>query len=243
MQTDRLPAFLLARRSEASVSPLVTVNSAREIGVRGIRFRPSTPLARTRTVFNTLGDVYSTPSPSHVDSLGLATVSDLKNACEIDAGALLNVGDTPPLTSTSSPALLRFDTDSRGPPSDVAERIASHAATIFAFDVAFSTTLPTLSTSLNSMLSTHSSPPSPSAWPCSSNVVASPLDDVADAFDVALLDALDVAVATLAICVAALIEHRRPLSSRGVDYRSTTLKNHSSTPPLAPASSNGKECR
>ncbi|KAL1711473.1 hypothetical protein EV715DRAFT_298058 [Schizophyllum commune] len=157
----------------------------------------------------------------HVDSLGLATVSDLKNACEIDAGALLNVGDTPPLTSTSCPALLRFDTDSRGPPSDVPERIASHAATIFAFDVAL---LDDASDAFDvTQLDAFNALVAPLSLRVAVLVERSTLlDDVADAFDVALLDALDVAVATLAICVAALIERRWARRARRTSSSTTT---------------------
>ncbi|KAL1711286.1 hypothetical protein EV715DRAFT_268670, partial [Schizophyllum commune] len=159
-------------------------------------------------------------SSSDVDSLGLATVSDLKNACEIDVGALLNVGDTPPLTSTSSPALLRFDTDSRGPPSDVAERIASHAATIFAFDVAL------LDDASDASGVTQLDAFNALVAPLSLRVAVlvercCPLDNVADAFDVALLDALDVAVA---ICVAALIERRRANRSSATTNRSPRVR-------------------
>ncbi|KAI5821807.1 hypothetical protein K523DRAFT_358931 [Schizophyllum commune Tattone D] len=65
--------------------------------------------------------------------------------------------------------------------------VVSHAATIFAFDVAL-------------------------------------LDDAADASDVARLDALDAAIATLALCVAALVEHR--WVRRAQRYSSSAARQH-----------------
>ncbi|KAL1697804.1 hypothetical protein EV121DRAFT_297921 [Schizophyllum commune] len=137
------------------------------------------------------------------------------------AKVLLDIGDTPPLTSTSSPALPRFDTDVRAPPSNdpgCTQRPSRYPSLLpitpppsSPSTLPFSTTLPTLPTSLNSTPSTLSIAPSPPSLSRASNVGGNPLDDVADAFNVALLDALDAldaAVATLALCVAALIEHR-----------------------------------
>ncbi|KAL1711467.1 hypothetical protein EV715DRAFT_298066 [Schizophyllum commune] len=134
-------------------------------------------------------------------------VSDPGSACKIDARTVLNVGVMAPLTSTSLPALPRFDTNVRAPTSNVLERTQRPSRYPPSSPITpppslpsmaiFSTTLPTLPTSLNSTPSTPSIAPSP---PCfrahpTSATTGSPLDDVADAFNVALLDELDAAVA------------------------------------------------
>ncbi|KAL1711468.1 hypothetical protein EV715DRAFT_298064 [Schizophyllum commune] len=153
-------------------------------------------------------------------------ISDPAGACKIDARTVLNVGDTPLLTSTSSPALPCFDTDVRAPTFNVLERTRRPSRRPPSSPVTpppsspstspFSTTLPTLSTSLNPTPSTPSIAPSPPCYRAhpTSVTLASPLDNLADTFDVALLDAFDVALlaaldAAIALCVAALTEHRR----------------------------------
>ncbi|KAL1724613.1 hypothetical protein EV714DRAFT_278498 [Schizophyllum commune] len=165
-------------------------------------------------------------------------VSDPAGACKIDARTVLNVGDTAPLTSTSSPALLCFDTDVRAPPFNVPEcalhpsrRPPSSPITPpppFPSMTIFSTTLPTLPTSLNSTPSTPSIAPSPPCYRAhpTSVTIGNPLDDVADAFDVVLLDELDAAlIVALALCVAALIECRWVRRTRR-DSSSATTREH-----------------
>ncbi|KAL1749366.1 hypothetical protein FB107DRAFT_280941, partial [Schizophyllum commune] len=90
----------------------------------------------------------------------------------------------------------------------------------------FSTTLPTLPTSLNSTPSTPSIAPSPPRDRAHrmSVTLGNPLDDVADAFNVARLDALAAAVATLVLCVAALVEHRWARHARR--YSSSAARQH-----------------
>ncbi|KAL1749795.1 hypothetical protein FB107DRAFT_280300 [Schizophyllum commune] len=166
---------------------------------------------------------------SDVDSLGLATVSDLKSACKILTRIVLNDRKTAPLTSKSSPALPRVETDVRAPTSNVLERTQRPSRRPPSSPVtpppsspstlAFSTTLPTLLTSLNSTPSTSSSLSWPSLRPRSLNLGACPLDNVADAFNVALLAALDAAIA---LCVAALIERRRVRLARRTSSSATT---------------------
>ncbi|KAL1711544.1 hypothetical protein EV715DRAFT_297970 [Schizophyllum commune] len=161
-------------------------------------------------------------------------VSDPAGACKIDARTVLNVGDTAPLTSTSSPALLCFDTDVRAlqrsrvrstpfPPPAV---VPNHAAATIplndhllddasdASDVTQLDALNALDSPLAPMLSR------------ASNIGGNPLDDVADAFDVVLLDELDAAlIVALALCVAALIECRWVRRTRR-DSSSATTRQH-----------------
>ncbi|KAL1724761.1 hypothetical protein EV714DRAFT_278245 [Schizophyllum commune] len=145
-------------------------------------------------------------------------VSDHGSACKIDARTVLNVSVMAPLTSTSFPALPRFDTNVRASTSNVLERTQRPSRYPPSSPITpppslpsmaiFLTTLPTLPTSLNSTPSTPSIAHSPPCYRAhqTSVTLASPLDDVADTFDVALLAALDAAIA---LHVAALIERRR----------------------------------
>ncbi|KAL1724631.1 hypothetical protein EV714DRAFT_240569, partial [Schizophyllum commune] len=126
-------------------------SSVRDVGFRDIRCQPSTMLVIVRPTI----------------------ISDPAGACKIDARTVLNVGDTPLLTSTSSPALPCFDTDVRTPTFNVLERTRRPSRRPPSSPVtpppsspstlAFSTTLPTLPTSLNSTPSTSSS----LSWPSS----------------------------------------------------------------------------
>ncbi|KAI4293579.1 hypothetical protein K525DRAFT_275075 [Schizophyllum commune Loenen D] len=138
----------------------------------------------------------------------------------------------PPLHADVVPALPRFDTDARRPPTfpsalnalPATPVGASHAATIFAFDVALLNDAANASNlaQLDALNAFDSAlPPSRSR---ASNVGGNPLDDVADAFNVAQLDALAAAVATLALCVAALVEHRWARHARR--YSSLAARQH-----------------
>ncbi|KAL1711365.1 hypothetical protein EV715DRAFT_298204 [Schizophyllum commune] len=148
-------------------------------------------------------------------------VSDPAGACKIDARTVLNVGDTPLLTSTSSPALPRFDTDVRAPPFNVPEcalhpsrRPSSSPVTpppSSPSTPAISTPSATLPTSLTSTLSTPSSLSWTSSRRRSLNPGGNPLDNVADAFNVALLNVPDAAlIDTLALHDASWVAN--PLS-------------------------------
>ncbi|KAL1671012.1 hypothetical protein EV122DRAFT_285432 [Schizophyllum commune] len=153
-------------------------------------------------------------------------ISDPAGACKIDARTVLNVGDTPLLTSTSSPALPCFDTDVRTPTFNVLERTQRPSRRPPSSPVtpppsspstlAFSTPSTTLLTSLNSAPSTPSSLSWVSSWPRSSKVV-----DSGNALNVALLD---VAVATLAICGASRTANRSSATTRQHDGDDETAR-------------------
>ncbi|KAL1726843.1 hypothetical protein EV714DRAFT_276211 [Schizophyllum commune] len=162
---------------------------------------------------------WSTGCSSSRPSPRATIVSDPGSACKIDARTVLNPGDTSLLTSTSSPAILRFDTDVCASPFNVPE-CALHpsrrpsSSPVTPPPSSPSTASSTSSTTLPTSLTSTPSAPSSLSWTSSRrrslNPGASPLDDAAHASDVALLDALDAAlIVALALCVDALIERRR----------------------------------
>ncbi|KAL1671163.1 hypothetical protein EV122DRAFT_256684 [Schizophyllum commune] len=166
-------------------------SSMRDVGFRYTRCRPSTSATTTRTTLGTPDDIQTTPShgrrspPSPSVPFPSPFLLILAGQWLARRHSAFNVlPATPVVVPNHAAAIFAFDAGLLDDASD-----ASHVAQLDALNALDSPLAPLLSRA--------------------SNIGGSPLDDVAEAFDVALSDALNSAlIDTLALCVAALIERR-----------------------------------
>ncbi|KAI4293681.1 hypothetical protein K525DRAFT_274977 [Schizophyllum commune Loenen D] len=234
LTVDQVPDLGRGMMHKLRKGLLSTFNGAREVGVRDIRCRPSTPSTTTRPTFNTLGDVHATPSPNltrvtKAEGIGLVSVSDSKSACKIVARIVLNAGNMSfciVLTSTtgggtnSSICDLAYKPCIKSPAesahatrnSSFASSISRSRATVLAcslfpsyFDVV--PTLPRFA-GHNRALPVNALKRAGPA-PIVDNTLRNALDDAPDALNVvALLDALNAPVAPFPLRAGVLIERR-----------------------------------